>query len=297
MNVVLTPRPPQIRPGRGGVNGGTVDSVSGAVAVVTGGASGIGFALARRFADDGGQVAIADIEVPALERAAASLPAGTLAVPTDVTDPEQVEDLARAVIDRFGRVDIVCNNAGVTTFNLLDHQTLDDWRWVLDVNLWGVVHGVRTFVPIMRAQGTPAHVVNTASAAGLVGAVPYMGPYAVSKAGVIALSETLRAELELAGAPIGVSVLCPGFTDTNVLEGYRNREHHRGAEQRTPASEEVVGFIRDSFTSSIGKSAAAVADLVVDAVLEDRFWVISHGGMEEVFEARFEGVRAACPLE
>jgi NAD(P)-dependent dehydrogenase (short-subunit alcohol dehydrogenase family) len=267
-----------------------VESVNGAVAVVTGGASGIGLALGRRFARDGARVALADIEQPALERAVALLPEGTLGVPTDVSDQGHVERLADAVLDRFGRVDIVCNNAGVTTFNLLERQTLDDWRWVFDVNLWGVVNGVRTFVPIMREQGTPGHVVNTASAAGLTGAVPYMGPYAASKAAVIALSETLRAELELAGAPIGVSVLCPGFTDTNVLEGHRNRAADRGAEQRTPESEEVVQFIRDSFASSIAKSPEAVADIVLQAVLDDRFWVISHGGMDGIFETRFAAI-------
>ena len=138
-------------------------------------------------------------------------------------------------------------------------------------------------------------MVNTASAAGLIGAVPFMGPYAVSKAAVIALSETLRAELELAGAPIGVSVLCPGFTDTNVLEGHRNRGTDRGVELRTPESEEVVRFIRDSFAGSIGKSPEAVADIVLDAVLEDRFWIISHGGMDDMFEARFAAITAASP--
>jgi NAD(P)-dependent dehydrogenase (short-subunit alcohol dehydrogenase family) len=273
----------------------SVESVNNAVVVVTGGASGIGLAMARRFVREGAQVVVADIETAALDRAAASLPAGTLAVPTDVTSPDDVARLAQAVLDRFGHVDVVCNNAGVSTFNLLEHQTLDDWRWVFDVNLWGVVHGVRTFVPIMREQGTPGHVVNTASAAGLTGAVPYMGPYAASKAAVIALSETLRAELELAGAPIGVSVLCPGFTDTNVLEGHRNRGAERGAEQRTPESEEVVRFIRDSFGSPIAKSPEAVADIVLRAVLEDRFWIISHGGMDDIFEARFAAIAAASP--
>jgi NAD(P)-dependent dehydrogenase (short-subunit alcohol dehydrogenase family) len=267
-----------------------VETVSGAVVVVTGGASGIGLALAQRFGREGASVAVADIEEAALERALAVLPDGTLGVPTDVADADQVERLAGAVLDRFGRVDVVCNNAGITTFNLLEHQTLDDWRWVVDVNLWGVVNGVRTFVPIMREQGTPGHVVNTASAAGLTGAVPYMGPYAASKAAVIALSETLRAELELARAPIGVSVLCPGFTDTNVLEGHRNRAAGRGTEQRTAESEEVVQFIRDSFASSIGKSPEAVADIVLDAVKEDRFWIISHGGMDDIFEARFAAI-------
>src|SRR5688500_11254892 len=135
----------------------------GHVAVVTGAGSGIGEALAAGFAAAGGRVVLADVEVDALERVGAALSADgieVLTVPTDVSDAAAVDHLARATLERFGRVDVLCNNAGVSTFNLLADQTLVDWQWVLSVNLWGVVHGVQTFVPIMRAQGTPGHIVN-----------------------------------------------------------------------------------------------------------------------------------------
>jgi NAD(P)-dependent dehydrogenase (short-subunit alcohol dehydrogenase family) len=163
--------------------------------------------------------------------------------------------------------------------------------------LWGVVHGVMTFLPILRAQGTPAHVVNTASAAGLVGGVPFMAPYAVSKVGVIALSETLRAELELDRAPIGVSVLCPGFTNTNVLEGDRNRPRHHGAGARSHEADQVVAYVRDTFTAPEGKEPSEVAELVLDAITRQRFWVLSHEGMRGVMEQRCEGILAAAPPE
>jgi NAD(P)-dependent dehydrogenase (short-subunit alcohol dehydrogenase family) len=274
-----------------------IDSFDGRIVVVTGGASGIGLALAGAFAREGARVVVADIEADALERARAVLPHDTLAIVTDVSRLDDVQRLADATLERFGRVDIVCNNAGVTTFNRLERQTLDDWHWVLDVNLWGVVHGVMTFLPILRAQGTPAHVVNTASAAGLVGGVPFMAPYAVSKVGVIALSESLRAELEFERAPIGVSVLCPGFTNTNVLEGDRNRPRHHAAGARTEEADQVVAYVRDTFTAPAGKEPEEVAELVLDAITERRFWVLSHAGMRADMARRFDAILDAAPDE
>jgi len=167
----------------------------GHVAVVTGAGSGIGAALAQAFGAAGGRVVLADVEAAALERVGRQLTeSGTecLTVPTDVSDLDAVERLARAALDRFGRVDVLCNNAGVSTFNALADQTMADWRWVLGVNLWGVVNGVQTFVPIMRAQGTPAHIVNTSSIAGLWSGIAFIGPYAVSKVGVVSLSENAQ---------------------------------------------------------------------------------------------------------
>ena len=271
-----------------------MESLTDSTVVVTGGASGIGLALARGFAAEGARVVIADIEAAALDAALPFLPRETLAVRTDVSRIDDVEALAAATLERFGSVDIVCNNAGVSTFNLLEHQTLDDWRWVLDVNLWGVVHGVQTFVPIMRRQGTPAHVVNTASFAGLMSGIAFLGPYAVSKVAVVSLSETLRAELAMAGAPIGVSVLCPGFTNTNVMEGERNRPAQLGAEARTDDAQQFVDFIKGSFDTVDGKEPDDVAAQVIDAVHHDRFWVVSHAGLEAMIEDRFAGILDAC---
>src|SRR5688572_16205120 len=213
----------------------------GHVAVVTGAGSGIGAALAAAFGAEGGRVMIADVEAGSLERVDASLQAigiETLVVPTDVSDAGAVSRLARATLDRFGRVDVVCNNPGVSTFNLLADQTLDDWRWVIGVNLWGVIHGIQTFLPILRAQGTPAHIVNTASVPGPWIGVPFIGPSAVSKVGVVSVSETLRDELRAEGSAIGVSVLCPGSVSTNVMESERNRPAAMGAEVRTATAEQ-----------------------------------------------------------
>jgi len=264
-----------------------METLTDATVVVTGGASGIGLALAQGFAAEGCRLVVADIEAAALDAALPFLPRETLAVRTDVSRIDDVEALAAATLERFGQVDIVCNNAGVSTFNLLEHQTLDDWRWVLDVNLWGVIHGVQTFVPIMRGQGTPAHVVNTASFAGLMSGIAHLGPYAVSKVGVVSLSETLRAELAMEGVPIGVSVLCPGFTNTNVMEGERNRPARLGVEQRSDTAQQFVDAVRSGFTTDAGKEPDDVAAQVVDAVRHDRFWVVSHGGVDAMIEPRF----------
>jgi NAD(P)-dependent dehydrogenase (short-subunit alcohol dehydrogenase family) len=270
----------------------------GHVAVVTGAGSGIGAALAAAFGAEGGRIVLADVEAGALERVDASLRAEgieTLAVPTDVSNAESVSRLARATLDHFGRVDVVCNNAGVSTFNLLASQTLDDWRWVIGVNLWGVVHGVQTFVPILRAQGTPAHVVNTASVAGLWSGIPFIGPYAVSKVGVVSLSETLRDELRAEGSAIGVSVLCPGSVATNVTESERNRPAAMGSETRTASADQMRKLIRDGFTGPDGKPPAAVAAMVVDAIRRDRFWIVTHASAAPTLEARFAAILSEIP--
>jgi NAD(P)-dependent dehydrogenase (short-subunit alcohol dehydrogenase family) len=270
----------------------------GHVAVVTGAGSGIGEALASAVGAAGARLVLADVETEALERVAAALTADgveVLAVPTDVSDADAVDRLARAAVERFGRVDVLCNNAGVSTFNLLADQTLVDWRWVLSVNLWGVVHGVQTFVPIMRAQGTPAHIVNTSSIAGLWSGIPFIGPYAVSKVGVVSLSETLNAELRHEQSPIGVSVLCPSSVGTNVMEAERNRPSSLGAEQRTDTAEQVRLMIRDGLFGSDGKPPAVVAAMTLDAIRRDRFWIITHASARATLEARFAAILADVP--
>jgi NAD(P)-dependent dehydrogenase (short-subunit alcohol dehydrogenase family) len=265
------------------------------VAVVTGGASGIGLGLAHAFAAEGCRVVIADIEDAALQKAATSLPEGTLTVRTDVSKLADVEALAAAALERFGQVDILCNNAGISTFNTLENQTLDDWRWVLDVDLWGVIYGIHTFLPIMKRQGTPAHIVSTSSAAGLFSGVPYIGPYAVAKVGVVSVSETLRIELAMAGSPIGVSVLCPGMTNTSVMEAERNRPTEMGTESRTEDAENMRLYIRSGFTGPDGKEPDEVAAMVVDAIRNDRFWVISHADLRPTIATRFAEILDAIP--
>ena len=278
-----------------------MDQLDDTVAVITGGASGIGLGLAEAFLAEGGGVVIADIERQALDDARAKLDGGSSdrvhAVVTDVADLESLEALAASTLDRFGRVDIVCNNAGVSTFNTIDRLTMSDWHWVLGVDLWGVIHGVHTFLPIMLQQGTPGHIVNTASIAGLVSGVAHLAPYAVSKVGVVSLSETLRVELAASGAPIGVSVLCPSATNTNVMEGERNRPVHLGNEERTADAEAWREAIRSGFTGPSGKEPSEVADMVVDAVKKNRFWVVSHADLKPALEHRFAEILDATPYQ
>jgi len=270
-----------------------VQITAGQVAVITGGASGIGLALAQALAAEGCSIAIADIEEGALKAALDTLPPGSIAVRTDVSKIGDVYALAAEVTEHFGSVDILCNNAGVSTFNTIEHQTLDDWKWVLDVDLWGVIHSVHVFTPIMREQATPAYIVNTSSVAGLLSGVPYIGPYAVSKVGVVSLSETLAAELAMTSSPIKVAVLCPSATNTSVMESERNRSG--AAETRTEDAEQMRLYIRSGFTGPEGKEPSEVAAMVVDAIKNDRFWVITHADLTDTIEQRFAGILDAIP--
>jgi NAD(P)-dependent dehydrogenase (short-subunit alcohol dehydrogenase family) len=281
---------------------GTSSDVIGAgrVAVVTGAASGIGRALAEAFAATGSAVVVADLDADGAEVVAAGLRsrgAEAMAVAVDVSDAASVDALAAATIERFGRVDVLCNNAGVSTFNLMKDQTLDDWRWVFNVNLWGVVHGLQSFLPIMRAQATPAHVVNTASIAGLLSGVAFIGPYSATKVAVVSISETLAQELQIEGSPIGVSVLCPSSVDTNVMESERNRPAALGSEQRTEMAESVRLMIRDGFTGPTGKTPSEVAAIVLDAIRAGRFWIITHPGERPSVESRAATILEHFPSE
>ena len=199
-----------------------MELTSGKVAVVTGAASGIGLALAERFARAGLNVVMADVEQPALQAASekiAGLGGKTLAVPTDVSDEAAVNILAAAAVDRFGAVHVVCNNAGVASLADPWFGPLSAWKWVLGVNLWGVIHGIRAFLPVLAAQGE-GHIVNTASVAGLV---PGIGPsYDAAKHAVVAISEDLYQAMNVAMLPVGVSVLCPGWVRTSIAQADRN---------------------------------------------------------------------------
>ena len=194
--------------------------LAGKVAVVTGGASGIGRGIATQLVAEGAQVVIADIQRDAMEATAAEI--GAAGVQTDVSDPASVDALARAVLDRYGAVHVVCNNAGIGPLAPVADLTLDDWRWMLGVNLWGVIHGVTTFLPVLKQNREGGHIVNTASMAGLV-AGPRLGAYAAAKYGVVGLTEVLAAELAADNSRVGVSVLCPGTVHTNIGRSSRNR--------------------------------------------------------------------------
>ncbi len=268
---------------------------NGSVAVVTGAASGIGAALGRSFAASGCSVVLADVDGVALEAVAATITGEVLPVVTDVSVAADLEHLAEAAYDRFGAVHILCNNAGVSTFNPVVAQSLDDWRWVLGVNLWGVIHGVQAFLPRMMAQGQPAHIVNTSSLAGVVSGLPSLGPYNVSKVGVVALSETLRMELAMAGSSVSVSVLCPGSTPTRILESERNRPTELGRERRVPDGDQMLDAVRSGFDGPGARSADEVAVDVLDGVRTGQFWIITSGEMRELVSSRFREIDSSTP--
>lgn len=264
-----------------------MDNLSGKVAVVTGAASGIGKATATLLAEQGMRVAIADIDATALGTVAAALTkAGheVLAVPTDVSSQEAIEHLRDATLEAFGAVHVVHNNAGVVASGKAHEISLDLWKWVLDVDLWSVIHGVRTFAPLLTAQGD-GHIVNTASVAGLQ-ANPGIAPYNVAKFGVVALSETLRRELD--GTGVGVSVLCPGPVNTRIVEAERNLPS--GVERSS-------GAVADHFRSGAGAMLAkgmdpvAVGAMVLDAILTGRFWILTHPDWPDIMAARAEQMR------
>jgi NAD(P)-dependent dehydrogenase (short-subunit alcohol dehydrogenase family) len=269
---------------------------AGTVAVVTGGASGIGRALCRQLGVEGSTVVVADLDGAGAVAVADEVEAAggeAVGVGVDVADATSVAALAEGVVARFGHVELVVNNAGVSTFNLLQDQTLDDWHWVIDVDLWGVVHGVQAFLPVLRAQGTAAHIVNTASMGGVMGGVPFIGPYVAAKQAVVGLSETLAVELAMQGSPIGVSVLCPGSTDTAILESERARPAGRGSEARTADAEGMRLAIEGTFTGPTGQTAELVAERTLRAVRERRFWIFPQPAERPVVEARVAGMLEA----
>jgi NAD(P)-dependent dehydrogenase (short-subunit alcohol dehydrogenase family) len=249
-----------------------MELAAGKVAVVTGAGSGIGRALAERFARSGLNIVLADVQADALEKAAgdvAALGVETLAVPTDVTVEADVQALAAAVLERFGAVHIVCNNAGVVAKADPWFGPLSAWQWVMNVNFWGVLHGIRAFLPHLLEGG---HIVNTASVAGLY---PGFGPiYDASKHAVVALSDDLYNDMRTAGLPVGVSVLCPGWVRTGILDAERNWSASLGDVPDPTTMAVLVGHARRAVDE--GATPAAVADAVADAVAADRFWVIPH---------------------
>lgn len=264
------------------------------VAVITGAASGIGRAMAGRFAAEGMKLVLSDIEEVALAKAEAELKAkGTtvLGVVTDVADPKAIENLAEQTYATFGAANILCNNAGVAVGGPIWENTQADWDWVLGINLMGVIHGIRIFVPKMMEGGEEGHIVNTASLAGLL-CPPIHGIYNVAKHGVVALSETLHHELGLFGSKLKVSVLCPGFVDTAIIDADRNRPTEgplKAREQEiTPDQEQMKGMLRQVLAE--GLAPGDVADQVFDAVKEEKFYILTHPEANEAIKARMEAI-------
>jgi len=265
---------------------------TGKVAVVTGAASGIGRALALRFGRAGMKVVLADVERQALDDAARAVGASgseTLAVPTDVSKAADVEALADRTVAAFGGVHVVCNNAGVALSGPAWTHTVSDWEWVVGVNLWGVIHGVRVFTPRLLAQGVDGHIVNTASLAGVT-CLPGMSVYNVTKHGVVALSETLYHELTMMGAPIGVSVLCPGFVNTRILDSARNRPAQLADTAEQPALAELDPLVRRQVAA--GQSPDEVAEIVFDAIRTRRFYVFPTATWNERVRVRMDDIVA-----
>ncbi len=284
-----------------------METFEGRVAVVTGGASGMGLAFGRRFAREGMRVALADIEAPALEAAVASIrEAGgeAIGVPTDVSKPEAVEALAARAYDEFGAVHVLCNNAGVmadddigavegggpSTARLWE-QSLEEWHWTFGVNFWGVVHGIRSFVPRMLASGEEGHIVNTASIAGVTTSalVPI---YGTTKHAVVRVSESLYLQLREEGAPIGVTVLCPSMVDTQIAISSRNRpaELWGGEHAMTDAERAERQREWERRAAEVAMPPDNVAGQVVDAIREERFYLLTHEGTERAVETRMKNI-------
>jgi NAD(P)-dependent dehydrogenase (short-subunit alcohol dehydrogenase family) len=264
------------------------------VAVITGAASGIGRALAGRCAREGMRVVLADIEAPALARAEAELRdagADVLSVVTDVSAAADVEALARRTLDRYGAVHLLCNNAGVGAGSTAWESTANDWRWVIGVNVWGVLHGILTFLPIMLDQDVEGHIVNTASVAGLVSYAPD-APYHLTKHAVVALSEKLYYDLALRGAKVQVSVLCPGMVNTRIMDGARNRppalQDDRSAIELTP--EMVAAYEAQRQALEAGMAPDQVAERTFEAIAEGRFYILTHPEFRPLIEARMTAI-------
>lgn len=271
----------------------------GKVAVITGAASGIGRSLAERCAREGMKVVLADIEEEALtlaEKDIKALGASSLTVLTDVSMASSVEALAEKTLDTFGAVHLLCNNAGVIANGSAWGSTLSDWKWVMGVNLWGVIHGIHVFVPIMLEQSTECHIVNTASMAGLASPAPTYAMYYVTKHGVVALSEAIYHELAQKGASIGVSVLCPGFVDTRLVGAERNRPielQNDSADEQRYLADPVNQAIAQGFATLVsnGISPQPVADYVFSAVREDRFYILVNADpWRRSLQARFDAI-------
>lgn len=270
-----------------------MQDLEGKVAFITGGASGIGLAMARSFAAAGMKVVIADIQTDALEKAAAGLKgsnADVLAIELDVTDRDAMARAADEAEAAFGNVHVLCNNAGVAAFGPLIDATYEDWDWVIGVNLHGVINGIQTFLPRIKGHGEGGHVVNTASIAGHV-AMSGLGIYTATKYAVVGISETLVQELEPDG--IGVSVLCPGFVDTNIYDSQRNRPKALQNPDSDPGQDFLGGSEQVEQVEQVRQSAmdpALVGEKVLEAVRNNEFYILTHPDFRPLVEGRMQNI-------
>jgi len=277
-----------------------VKELKGKTAVVTGAASGLGRSFAKRFAQAGMNVVLSDVEAPPLDEAVAEVAAltadhGAEAVGqiTDVSDEQAVADLASESIAQFGQVNVLCNNAGVAGSGITEGPgaiSTKDWKWVLDVNLWGVIHGHQAFLPHLLDHGD-GHIVNTAS---MAGHLPGHSAYSASKWAVVAITEGLFRQLKTTESTVGVSCLCPGWVNTKIAESSRNRPEWAAPDSLEEPSAEAEArfeFIRDLLAS--GRSPDDVAELVHDAIVNDQFWIFTDMSMVSMLSGRFEAVLEA----
>jgi NAD(P)-dependent dehydrogenase (short-subunit alcohol dehydrogenase family) len=267
-------------------------ALAGKVAAVTGAASGLGRAMANAFAAEGMHVALADVDLQNLfqvEKEIRSRGVRALSMQVDVSKAAQVEAFAERVVSELGGVHLVCNNAGVSPLGAVWESTAADWQWILGVNLWGVIHGVRAFAPRLIAQDE-GHIVNTASVAGLI-SPPGSGAYNATKHAVVALSESLHHDLRSRGAAVGVSVLCPAYVPTGISDSERNRPGDllNADQPKSQYQTEKEAMLRKAVASG-RLSADDVARAVVAAVKEDRFYVLTHPRIKGAIRARMEDI-------
>ena len=271
--------------------------VRGRTAFITGGASGMGLAMARSFTKAGMKVVVADVEQAALDAVQAEFEAANvefLVLRVDVTDRDGMEAAAAETEGRFGKVHVLCNNAGVAVGGAIDRMAYNDWDWVVGVNLGGVVNGIQAFVPRIKAHGEGGHIVNTASMAGHL-AIPGLSVYTATKFAVVGMSETMRADL--AAQDIGVSVLCPGVVNTNIFTSERNRPKGLpGTDLALLADADASPAEQAVRLEELRASAlepAVVGDMVLHAIREDEFYIFSHPEFKAMADARQEEMAGA----
>jgi NAD(P)-dependent dehydrogenase (short-subunit alcohol dehydrogenase family) len=274
-----------------------VEDLKGRVAVITGAASGIGLGLARELGAAGCRLSLGDIDADGLEAAEVALSALGFEVMTTTTDVgrfEDVEALAAGTLERFGAAHLVVNNAGVIAWNPVDSLAIGEWKWVMDVNVWGVIHGVHVFLPILKGHKGEGHFVNVSSIGGVLADVPFMATYSATKGAVIGLSLTLASELRLQGHPIGVTIVCPGGTrDTRAHLAERNRPAGLGQLHREPAAQALLDVVADQV--AVGQPLEHLTGRVIEAVRKNELWAFPDPSSTPMIQSRLDAVSAVLP--